>query len=92
LDKNPEERFSAKKALAHPLFKLAKQDMKKMHNDTLRSNIQFDRKIRRKKMNVIKRGMLIFISTRLLPEQRYLELTQLFKLMDSESNGFLYKQ
>ncbi len=55
----------------------------------LKQNIVFEKKLKR--TNVIKRGMLIFIATRLLPEERYLQLTQIFKLMDSESNGYLRK-
>ena len=43
-------------------------------------------------MNIIKRGMLLFISTRLLPEQRYQELTQLFQMLDSDGDGYLEKE
>ena len=35
---------------------------------------------------------MIFIAVRLLPENRYQELTQLFKMLDADSDGYLMKE
>jgi len=40
-------------------------------------------------MNIIKRGMLLFIAIRILPERRYGELTQLFQQLDKDRDGYL---
>lgn len=93
LIKHPEKRLSAKKALRNDLFKVAKSEMRRAHSESLKSNLQFTMpSSKKKRTNVIKRGMLIFISTRLLPEARYLELTQLFKMMDTNSEGYLRQE
>lgn len=74
LNKSPKKRISAKKALQLPLFKVCKAGLKERSITLLRDNIGI--KInRRKKLNVIKNGMLIFMAVRLLPEARYTEIT-----------------
>lgn len=71
LQKNPENRLSVKKAIQHPLFKLVKMNMRDMNRGLLKENINFTKRIRKKRQNVIKRGMLLFMAIRLLPDERY---------------------
>lgn len=44
LNKNPDKRKSAKKALEHHLFKLAKMDMRDVNFTLLKDNINFNHK------------------------------------------------
>lgn len=68
LHKDPKNRMSAKKALRHPLFKIAKMQMRDFNSQLLKDNISFKQRKKKRTMNVIKRGVLLFIATRLLPE------------------------
>lgn len=53
----------------------------------VKENLAFRGLGKRRKMNIIKRGVLLFIATRLLPDSRYQELTQLFQTFDLDGDG-----
>ena len=82
LEKDPAKRLSAKKALRHRLFNLVKIENHEQSRQLVRDNLRFKGLGRRKRMNVVKRGVLLFIATRLLPDHRYQELIQLFQTVD----------
>eukprot|EP00347_Sterkiella_histriomuscorum_P000549 403375425 len=92
LNRDMTKRWSAKKALKHDLFKHTQTEIQQdISQNLIRDNMQFRPTIKRRRMNIIKRGMLLYIATRLLPEQRYGELTQLFQVLDSNGDGYLLK-
>jgi hypothetical protein len=41
------------------------------------------------KVNVIKRGMLLLVAVRLLPDNKYSDYSKIFKILDSRADGFL---
>lgn len=63
--------------------------MRDANRGLLEQNINFTKKIRKKRQNVIKRGMLLFMAIRLLPDERYQTWTQLFKMLDIDADGYL---
>lgn len=69
LSKDVNKRWSAKKALKHKLFHSLQGEVNdNSTNNLIRDNMTFRTTIKRRRMNIIKRGMLLFIATRLLPE------------------------
>ena len=50
------------------------------------------REVKQKKLNVIKRAVLIIVAVKLLPESKYLEYSRYFKNLDENADGYIDKE
>lgn len=89
LSRDAAKRWTAKRALKHKLFSTISNNINDLSHSFIGENLTFKPTEKRRRLNVIKRGMLLFIATRLLPENRYMELNQLFTALDVQGDGYL---
>lgn len=97
LEKDPAKRLTARKALRLPLFKLSRLALFAQNSTLILESMRFRKLPATPKMknlvlprtNVIKQGVLLYIATRLLPPNRYQDLTQTFQTMDFNADGYL---
>lgn len=68
------------------------QEVAKEHNvirDDLKEKYFKFKKEVPEKMNIIKRGFLLFIAIRMLNTQKLDEITELFRMLDKDIDGYL---
>ncbi|TNV73494.1 hypothetical protein FGO68_gene12710 [Halteria grandinella] len=90
LERDPSLRFTAKKALKSPLFKLARMQLYQQNQGLIIETINFKPRANFGSVsNMIKQGMLLYIATKLLNPQKYQDLTQVFQTLDYDADGYL---
>jgi len=90
--------MSAADALDHSVFttKIRHNLLKSTNFDTIQQRLRFSRDPRQfSGLNLVKRGILYFISQRVLPEEKFREYKEIFRLLEqltSRANDGVLRQ